>query len=135
MFSKCCPILPDKIKRVVYETADQSLINAIKTYTLELLAQIDAMIQLKSGIDLFLILKCLTVVALLMWITEQLKIVWCIVKCWLNKIFGKCSKLTSCDSASDSSTSDSSTSDTSTSDSSTTLTSTCKSKSNKHSSQ
>ncbi len=101
----CCSLTPKSVQVAVNAIFDGLLIEQLKVYVGEILANIQELILQLTGIDILLLLRYLTILAVVIAVYNFVKEVVTTYLCWF-----KCDKSSSCSSSSSSSCSDSSSS-------------------------
>ncbi len=98
-----CKLVPEKIQLAVNAIADGLLIEQLKIFILEILKSIQRLIICVTGIDIVVLLKYLTILAVVVWLYNLVVSVVSNYLCWF-----KCRKSRSSSSSSSCSSSDSS---------------------------
>ncbi len=100
-----CKLVPEKFQLAVNAIADGLLLDQLKIFIIEILASIQRLIICVTGIDIVVLLKYLTILAVVVWLYNVIVGIFSNYLCWF-----RCRKSSSssCSSSSSSSSSDSS---------------------------
>lgn len=77
-----CSITPPAFQTAVNAVADGLLVNQLKVFVLEILVRIQQLIICCTGIDVLVLLKYLTILAVVVWLYNFVKSVIVTYLCW-----------------------------------------------------
>ncbi len=96
-----CSLTPKAFQLVVNGVADSLLLTQVKVFVLEILIKIQQLIMCVTGVDIVVVLKYFTILAVLVWLYNLIKDVIVTYLCWFKSRPSPCSSSSSSDDCDD----------------------------------